>query len=118
MGTELSKLAVGRVTVTGAGVGVGCAEATPLISKEAVTASVTLFQLVQLILVFMRMGFLLAANSAQNRRETVQQSEFIALGLHGWKSRHAISQLNSDATAKAVPTEDELKPPMTRWRCS
>src|SRR5450432_2612402 len=85
MGTVLSKLAVGRVTVIGAGVGVGPpAEAIPLSSKEAVTASVTLFQLGRLILVFMRMRFLLAANSAQNRRETVQQSEFIAFGLHGW----------------------------------
>ena len=46
MGTELSKVSIGRDTVIGAGVGVVCAEATPLMSKEAVTASVTLFQLV------------------------------------------------------------------------
>ena len=38
MGTDVSKVAVGRDTVTGIGVGV-CAEATPLISKEAVAAS-------------------------------------------------------------------------------
>jgi hypothetical protein len=51
----------------------------------------------------MWMRFLLAANSAKNRRETVQQSEFIPLGLHGWKSRYAVPQLNSDATAKRRP---------------
>jgi hypothetical protein len=60
------------------------------------------------------MRFLLSANSAQNRRETVQQSEFIALGLHGWKSRYAVSQLNSGATANSAQTEDKLKHPMTR----
>jgi hypothetical protein len=40
MGTEVSMVSIGRDTVTVP------AEATPLISKEAVTASVTLFQLV------------------------------------------------------------------------
>ena len=38
-GTEVSKLAVGSETAI-----VVCAEATPLMSKEAATASVTLFQ--------------------------------------------------------------------------
>ena len=46
MGTEVSNVSVGRDTATGPGVGVDPAEATPFISKEAVTASVTLFQLV------------------------------------------------------------------------
>jgi hypothetical protein len=46
MGTEVSKVSIGRDTATGGGVGVGAAEATPLMSKEAVTASTTLFQLV------------------------------------------------------------------------
>jgi hypothetical protein len=39
MGTEVSRVSIGRDTVIGGGVGVGCAEATPLISKEAVVAS-------------------------------------------------------------------------------
>jgi len=42
MGTDVSKVAVGRDTVTAIGVAVGCAgaaEATPLISREAVAAS-------------------------------------------------------------------------------
>ena len=39
MGTEVLKVSIGRDTVIGDGVGVGCAEATPLISKEAVAAS-------------------------------------------------------------------------------
>ena len=50
MGTVVSRLSIGRDTVTGAGVGVGVgvdpAEATPLMSNEPVTASVTIFQLV------------------------------------------------------------------------
>jgi hypothetical protein len=46
LGIEVSKVSIGRDTVTGGGVGVGPAQATPLMSKEAVTASVTLFQLV------------------------------------------------------------------------
>jgi hypothetical protein len=52
-GTVVSSVSIGRDTVTGAGDGVEagdgvgvCAEATPLISNEAVTASVTLFQVV------------------------------------------------------------------------
>jgi hypothetical protein len=43
MGTEVSKVAVGRDTVTAPGVGV-CAEATPLMSKEAVPASASPFR--------------------------------------------------------------------------
>jgi hypothetical protein len=39
MGTEVSRVAIGRDILIGGGVGVGCAEATPLISKEAVAAS-------------------------------------------------------------------------------
>lgn len=48
LGIELSKLSIGRDTVTGGGVGVGegPAEANPPMRKEAVTESVTLFQLV------------------------------------------------------------------------
>jgi len=47
IGTELSKVSVGRDIVTGAADGVGvCAEAAPLSNNEAVTASVTIFQLV------------------------------------------------------------------------
>ena len=52
-GTVVSSVSIGRDTVNGAGDGVEagdgvgvCAEATPLISNEAVTASVTLFQVV------------------------------------------------------------------------
>ena len=44
MGTEVSKLAVGAVTVIAPGVGV-CAEATPLMNKEAVLASASAFKL-------------------------------------------------------------------------
>jgi hypothetical protein len=43
---EVSRVSIGRDTVTGGGVGEGPAEATPLMSNEAVMASVTLFQLV------------------------------------------------------------------------
>lgn len=49
MGTVVSKVSIGRDTVTGAGVGVGVpvpAKAAPLSSNEAVTASVTFFQFV------------------------------------------------------------------------
>ena len=46
LGTEVSKVSIGRDTVTGGGVGEDPAEAIPLMSNEAVTASVTLFQLV------------------------------------------------------------------------
>ena len=46
-GTVVSRVSIGRDTVTGAADGVGvCAEAAPLISNEAVTASLTIFQLV------------------------------------------------------------------------
>jgi hypothetical protein len=50
IGTEVGKLSIGSDTGNGVGVGVGVgvvpAEAIPLINKEAVTASMTLFQLV------------------------------------------------------------------------
>jgi hypothetical protein len=45
-GIEVSKLSIGRDTVTDIGVGEGPAEATPPRRNEAVIASVTLFQLV------------------------------------------------------------------------
>ena len=55
MGTEEAKRPIGRDTI-GGGVAVEVpAAAKPLMSKEAATASVTPFQLVQLILVFLRM---------------------------------------------------------------
>jgi hypothetical protein len=44
-GTDAFKVATGRETASGAGVGVESADAIPLRSKEAVTASVKLFQL-------------------------------------------------------------------------
>jgi hypothetical protein len=39
MGIEESKVSIGRDMVIGTGVGVGCAETTPLISKVVATAS-------------------------------------------------------------------------------
>ena len=45
-GIEVSKVSIGRDTVTDIGVGEGPAEATPPRRNEAVIASVTLFQLV------------------------------------------------------------------------
>ena len=45
LGTEVLRVSIGRDTVTGVGVGEGPAEATPLISKQAVTASATLFKI-------------------------------------------------------------------------
>ena len=47
IGTDVSKVSVGSVTGIGVGVGEGTpAEALPIISNEAVRASVILFQLV------------------------------------------------------------------------
>jgi len=47
LGTFVSRVSIGRDTVTGGADGVGvCAEAAALSSNEAVTASGTIFQLV------------------------------------------------------------------------
>lgn len=50
LGTELSNVSVGKLTLTGGGVGVGVGAPAKttllLISKDAVVASVILFQLV------------------------------------------------------------------------
>ena len=87
MGTEEAKRPLGRDTV-GGGVGADVpVAATPLISKEAVTASVTLFQLVQLILVFMRMQVSFGAKFRAKPPRDSSEKRFIYGGFHGWKSR-------------------------------